>query len=154
MFNGFPVNFSNAFAYNPGFGNPPMLGQGGQFSPTSGFPPQQFGGGGHQHGAARLQALGVSGANDLEILENLKQMIKNGQHEFYRAVPQPAALASLYLGPHREPEPQTQQPQQTSSVPPHPQQVPAVQVKTEPPTTEEVLQTPATKVDVDKNVVS
>lgn len=38
------------------------------------------------------------GKNDLEILENLKTIIKEGQHEFYRAVPQPAALASLYVG--------------------------------------------------------
>ncbi|KAJ7586392.1 hypothetical protein C8J56DRAFT_734116, partial [Mycena floridula] len=38
------------------------------------------------------------GQNDLEILEKLKDMIKTGQHEFYRAVPQPAALASIYLG--------------------------------------------------------
>lgn len=38
------------------------------------------------------------GKNDLEILENLKSVIKEGQHEFYRAVPQPAALASLYIG--------------------------------------------------------
>ncbi|EIW83553.1 hypothetical protein CONPUDRAFT_136503 [Coniophora puteana RWD-64-598 SS2] len=39
------------------------------------------------------------GKSDLEILESLKKMIKDGQHEFYRAVPQPTALASLYLGP-------------------------------------------------------
>ncbi|KAI9571627.1 hypothetical protein HD554DRAFT_2168885 [Boletus coccyginus] len=36
--------------------------------------------------------------NDLEILEDLKSTIKDGQHEFYRAVPQPAALASIYMG--------------------------------------------------------
>jgi hypothetical protein len=36
--------------------------------------------------------------NDLDILENLKELIKSGQHEFYRAEPQPAALASVYLG--------------------------------------------------------
>ncbi|KAF8444929.1 hypothetical protein L210DRAFT_3308451, partial [Boletus edulis BED1] len=42
------------------------------------------------------------GKNDLEILENLKSIIKEGQHEFYRAAPQPAALATLYMGhiPH------------------------------------------------------
>ncbi|KAK0213345.1 hypothetical protein DFS33DRAFT_117866 [Desarmillaria ectypa] len=39
------------------------------------------------------------GSNDLEILENLKQRIKAGQHEFYRAIPNPAALASIYKGP-------------------------------------------------------
>ncbi|KAG6375602.1 hypothetical protein JVT61DRAFT_3168 [Boletus reticuloceps] len=38
------------------------------------------------------------GKNDLEILENLKTIIKEGQHEFYRAAPQPAALATLYMG--------------------------------------------------------
>ncbi|KAF9050480.1 hypothetical protein BJ165DRAFT_1525699 [Panaeolus papilionaceus] len=38
------------------------------------------------------------GKNDLEILENLKRIIKEGQHPFFRAVPQPAALASLYKG--------------------------------------------------------
>ncbi|KAJ6460903.1 hypothetical protein C8R45DRAFT_755880, partial [Mycena sanguinolenta] len=37
--------------------------------------------------------------NDLEVLENLKAIIKAGQHEFYRAVPQPQALAAIYLGP-------------------------------------------------------
>lgn len=36
--------------------------------------------------------------NDLDILENLKELIKSGQHEFYRAEPQPTALASVYLG--------------------------------------------------------
>ncbi|KAF4597835.1 hypothetical protein EYR38_006226 [Pleurotus pulmonarius] len=50
------------------------------------------------------------GEDDLEILEKLKEMIKNGQHEFYRAVPQPRALASLYLGPnapaHGQPQPE------------------------------------------------
>ena len=34
----------------------------------------------------------------LDILENLKLIIKDGQHEFYRTVSQPAALASLYMG--------------------------------------------------------
>lgn len=44
------------------------------------------------------------GKNDLEILENLKSIIKEGQHEFYRAVPQPAALASLYMGHIPQPQ--------------------------------------------------
>lgn len=39
------------------------------------------------------------GQNDLEVLEKLKETIKNGQHEYFRPVPQPAALASVYLGP-------------------------------------------------------
>ena len=39
------------------------------------------------------------GKSDLEILQNLKKLIIEGQHPFYRAVPSPAALASLYKGP-------------------------------------------------------
>lgn len=38
------------------------------------------------------------GKNDLDILQNLKQIIKDGQHPFFRAVPQPATLASIYMG--------------------------------------------------------
>jgi hypothetical protein len=57
------------------------------------------------------------GKNDLEILENLKQIIKNGQHEFYRAIPQPAALASLYLGkiPTSEPTGKPAKPEDTQT---------------------------------------
>ncbi|KAL6299788.1 hypothetical protein BKA93DRAFT_705698, partial [Sparassis latifolia] len=51
------------------------------------------------------------GQSDLEVLEKLKESIKNGQHEFFRAVPQPATLAKLYLGPRA-----------TTQVPPHPEQ--------------------------------
>ncbi|KAF8218318.1 hypothetical protein K438DRAFT_1953129 [Mycena galopus ATCC 62051] len=40
--------------------------------------------------------------SDLEVLENLKAIIKAGQHEFYRAVPQPQALAQIYLGPNAQ----------------------------------------------------
>ncbi|KIJ60076.1 hypothetical protein HYDPIDRAFT_43625 [Hydnomerulius pinastri MD-312] len=57
------------------------------------------------------------GKNDLEVLENLKTMIKEGQHEFYRAIPQPAALAALYMGPHQH--------HHGGQVPPHPEQIPA-----------------------------
>ncbi|KAJ3506320.1 hypothetical protein NLJ89_g6933 [Agrocybe chaxingu] len=39
------------------------------------------------------------GKNDLEILQNLKKLIIDNQHPFFRAVPQPATLASLYKGP-------------------------------------------------------
>ncbi|KAF9526862.1 hypothetical protein CPB83DRAFT_884597 [Crepidotus variabilis] len=39
------------------------------------------------------------GQNDLEILQNLKKIILENQHPFFRAVPQPAALAALYKGP-------------------------------------------------------
>jgi hypothetical protein len=56
------------------------------------------------------------GQNDLEILEKLKEMIKNGQHEAYKAVPQPAALASIYLGPNSQ-----------AQVPYHPEQAPDFQ---------------------------
>lgn len=42
--------------------------------------------------------------NDLEILVKLKESIKNGQHDFYRAIPSPAALASIYLGPNALPQ--------------------------------------------------
>jgi hypothetical protein len=53
------------------------------------------------------------GKNDLEILENLKEMIKSGQHQFFRATPKPAALASIYLGPNALP--QVPRPAQSSS---------------------------------------
>jgi hypothetical protein len=39
------------------------------------------------------------GQGDLEVLERLKDAIKNNQHEIFRAIPRPAALASLYKGP-------------------------------------------------------
>ncbi|KAI0369612.1 hypothetical protein BV20DRAFT_1121871 [Pilatotrama ljubarskyi] len=55
------------------------------------------------------------GQSDLEILERLKETIKNNQHELFRPIPQPAALASVYLGP---------KPALSSHVPPHPEQVP------------------------------
>jgi hypothetical protein len=50
------------------------------------------------------------GQGDLEALERLKEFIKNNQHEIFRAVPQPAALANLYKGPL------------PSLVPPYPEQ--------------------------------
>lgn len=53
------------------------------------------------------------GQNDLEILERLKETIKAGQHEFFRPVPRPEFLASVYLGPHPVPQ-----------VPPHAEQDP------------------------------
>lgn len=51
------------------------------------------------------------GQNDLEVLEKLKDTIKNGQHEFFRAVPQPSALSRVYMG-------------SASVVAPHPEQIP------------------------------
>jgi hypothetical protein len=50
---------------------------------------------------------------DLALLENLKETIRNGQHPYYRPVPQPERLSSLYLGPHR-----------STFVLPHPEQIP------------------------------
>ena len=41
----------------------------------------------------------LPGQGDLEALERLKEFIKNNQHEIFRAVPRPAALANLYKGP-------------------------------------------------------
>lgn len=53
------------------------------------------------------------GQSDLEILERLKETIKNNQHELFAPIPRPTALASVYLGPHS-----------VSHVPPHPEQIP------------------------------
>ena len=39
------------------------------------------------------------GKNDLEILQNLKKMILDNQHPFYKAVPNPTYLANLWKGP-------------------------------------------------------
>ena len=64
------------------------------------------------------------GQNDLEVLEKLKEMIKNGQHEFYRAVPQPTALASIYLGPNAASQAQVVH---------HPEQAPDFHPGTAPP---------------------
>ena len=60
------------------------------------------------------------GENDLEILERLKETIKKGQHEFFRPVPRPAALASIYLGPHT-----------VSHILPDPEQIPHEQYHNE-----------------------
>ncbi|KAF5346318.1 hypothetical protein D9758_011532 [Tetrapyrgos nigripes] len=53
-----------------------------------------------------MQSIPPPGQNDLEILENLKETIKKGQHDFYRALPQPQALQSIYLGPSKVPHPE------------------------------------------------
>lgn len=58
----------------------------------------------------------TSGQKDLEILEKLKVSILNNQHEFFRSIPQPAALAKIYMG---DPS--------ISPVPPHPEQIPTTQ---------------------------
>ncbi|ESK84675.1 hypothetical protein Moror_661 [Moniliophthora roreri MCA 2997] len=48
----------------------------------------------------------IPGSNDLEKLENLKNIIKSGQHQLFTTEPKPDALAALYLGqiPHPEQE--------------------------------------------------
>ncbi|KAI0313152.1 hypothetical protein OF83DRAFT_1065995 [Amylostereum chailletii] len=55
------------------------------------------------------------GQSDLEVLERLKEAIKNNQHDIFRAFPRPDVLASLYQGSVNTP---------LSTVPPHPEQVP------------------------------
>ncbi|THH12782.1 hypothetical protein EW146_g7369 [Bondarzewia mesenterica] len=55
------------------------------------------------------------GQGDLEALERLKEMIKNNEHEIFRAVPQPSVLAGLYKGSSASGQ---------SLVPPHPEQIP------------------------------
>ena len=57
------------------------------------------------------QSQHVPGQHDTELLEKLKETIKNNQHDIFKPIPQPAALAKLYLGP-------------PSSVTPHPEQIP------------------------------
>ena len=56
------------------------------------------------------------GQKDLEILEKLKDSIINDQHDFFRSIPQPAALAKIYMGNAS-----------VSPVPPHPDQIPTAQ---------------------------
>lgn len=95
-----PPSFSN-FSYNY---IPPMQ---GSSMPGPAFGQQQPPA--HFYSAQSIPP----GENDLEILERLKDTIKNGQHEFFRPVPRPTALAHVYLGPHNG-----------SHVPPHPEQIP------------------------------
>ncbi|KAI0088073.1 hypothetical protein BDY19DRAFT_951813 [Irpex rosettiformis] len=95
------------------------------FSMSSGFPPFSYG---YVPGTViQTPTFGQSaqpahfypaqslppGQNDLEILERLKETIKNNQHELFTPTPRPAALASVYLGPNN-----------LSRVPPHPEQIP------------------------------
>ena len=72
------------------------------------YSPQQF---------FAQQPPGPPGQSDLELLERIKDTIKNNQHEIFRPVPQPAALAGLYKNPHILHSALTQ-------VPPHPEQIP------------------------------
>jgi len=58
----------------------------------------------HSQQQQNMQTILPPGKNDLEVLENLKETIKRGQHEFYTAIPQPQALQSIYLGPSKLPE--------------------------------------------------
>lgn len=92
MSSGFP---SFSYGFMPGAVIPPAFSQ--SSTPAHFYPAQSL----------------PSGHNDLEILERLKDTIKKGQHELFDPVPRPAALASVYLGPHGG-----------SHVPPHPEQIP------------------------------
>ncbi|TFY54415.1 hypothetical protein EVJ58_g8878 [Rhodofomes roseus] len=96
------------FPYNV---NTPYIGPMGppSFAPQHPTPPQFFPG-------QQPPPDSPLGDGDLEILENLKQKIKNGQHEVFKAVPNPAFLANLYMGPRKPPL--------VSQVPPHPEQLP------------------------------
>ncbi|GLB45073.1 hypothetical protein LshimejAT787_1901510 [Lyophyllum shimeji] len=91
-----PPSSYATFGYNTAFGTPvhgPLHHQQPQpQQQAQQFYPQQA-----QQPHAQL--LLPAGRNDLEILENLKEIIKNGQHDMYRPIPNPAALASIYLGP-------------------------------------------------------
>ncbi|KAI6037558.1 hypothetical protein EDC04DRAFT_2121056 [Pisolithus marmoratus] len=86
-----PPRLALSYSYNTHQQSPLQQRQ-GLYHPTSMLPP---------------------GKNDLEALENLKSLIKDGQHEIFKAYPKPAALASLYLGPRNG----------LSRVPPHPEQI-------------------------------
>ncbi|OJT06913.1 hypothetical protein TRAPUB_2233 [Trametes pubescens] len=111
----FPLSpFSASFPYN-NFVMSPLAGPPfqSQHPPPQFFAPQQ-----PQSIPQPLPAQHVlpPGKNDLEILERLKQTIKNNQHELFRPVPQPAALANVYLGPKST---------LVSQVAPHPEQLPS-----------------------------
>ncbi|KAI0630032.1 hypothetical protein C8Q77DRAFT_1219708 [Trametes polyzona] len=113
-FNPLQPTFSPSFPYS--LAMPPLAGT--PFQPVHSapqfFPPQPQSISQSTPTSAH-HSLGLPpGQSDLEILERLKQTIKNNQHELFRPVPQPAALASVYLGP-----------KSFSAVPPHPEQVPA-----------------------------
>ncbi|RDB16924.1 hypothetical protein Hypma_002392 [Hypsizygus marmoreus] len=114
-----PSTYAFGFNSNNSFG-PPMHGpahhQQQQSQPQQQFySPQQQ----QQQQQQQQPILLPPGQNDLEILEKLKDMIKNGQHEVYRPIPQPKALASLYLGPSATSKSQL--------VPHHPEQAPDFQ---------------------------
>lgn len=66
--------------------------------PTSQYPQKSRQAPNQPPSAPRSSVPQIPGKDDLEKLENLKRIIKSGQHEFYRAIPQPEALAKLYMG--------------------------------------------------------
>ncbi|OCH89049.1 hypothetical protein OBBRIDRAFT_794632 [Obba rivulosa] len=121
---GFAMNVNPGFApfpyNNVGYIQPMSGPTFGPQHPPMGPPPQQFfhqppPPQQHQHQSIAPNPSLPPGQSDLEVLEKLKQQIKNGQHEFFRAVPQPLALANLYLGPQSAP---AQAPVQPPSEPP------------------------------------
>ncbi|KAG5641010.1 hypothetical protein DXG03_006384 [Asterophora parasitica] len=85
-----PSNYA-AFGYNNSFSTP-IHGQVHPQQQQPQFYPQQ------QQQQTSSQLMLPPGANDLELLENLKEIIKAGQHNQFQHKPQPGALASLYLG--------------------------------------------------------
>ncbi|KAF4621210.1 hypothetical protein D9613_000099 [Agrocybe pediades] len=60
------------------------------------------------------------GQNDLAILQNLKKLILDNQHPFYKAIPNPEALAKYYKGKALTTQPQSwnRKPDDTTSAPP------------------------------------
>jgi hypothetical protein len=52
-----------------------------------------------QKSAQHPLRVNIPGRNDLEVLENLKNIIKSNQHEIYKPIPQPDALLAQYRGP-------------------------------------------------------
>jgi hypothetical protein len=54
-------------------------------------------------GQRQANTFGPSANHDLQLLEHLKESIKSGQHALFRPIPNPEALASIYLGP-RQPQ--------------------------------------------------
>ena len=117
-----PTNFQIPAGPYPAFSYsnyiPTMSAQ--SFTPQ--HPPQQYF---HSSSQAPLQSqVSQPGQSDLELLEKLKETIKNNQHEYFRAVPQPAALASIYLGSKVHSQSQASYAEQPSFERPHSQSYP------------------------------
>ena len=136
-------NMQTAFQMGPGdygFGyNPPYIGAMGppNYPPQHPVPPQFF------HGP-QPPSEPLTGDGDLEILEDLKQKIKNGQHEIFKAVPNPTFLANLYMGPRKPPL--------VSQVPPHPEQVPDTSDRNSPDVSQVLAELAPSRTAMDTSV--